>query len=469
MVFRSPAGYLNSMHKAVDVGGVGRALQFHPPRRPFFPMSTANVDSLAIQPVHGPVQGTVRPPGSKSLTNRALIVAALAKGSSELIGVLDSVDTRVMIDSLLRLGVSVDPDFEQCAIKVQGCNGRPPASEAELWLENSGTSIRFLTAFCALGHGAYRLDGNARMRQRPISKLVSAIQQLGVNAQCDLDSDCPPVIVHTQGMTGGTAVVDAQISSQYLSALLMAAPCAQGPVEIRLTGELVSEPYIDMTLGVMARFGVTVDTTHPGIYRTSPQRYRGTLYEIEPDASAASYFFAAAAITGGEITVNGLSEYALQGDLKFLDILEQMGCHVSWKTHGVTVRGGGELRGVDVDMNAISDTVQTLAAVAPFASGPTVIRNVAHIRHKETDRIAAVTTELRRLGLQVEEREDGLTIHPGPVQPAVIETYDDHRMAMSFALIGLKHPGIQIAHPECTTKTYPDYFSDLDRLCAPFR
>ncbi len=434
----------------------------------FRSMSTMKADTTEVRPVVGAVQGTVRPPGSKSLTNRALIIAALAEGNSELVGVLDSVDTRVMMESLERLGIFVEHNFEQCVIKTKGCGGVPPASAAELWLENSGTSIRFLTAFCALGQGAYRLDGNSRMRQRPIGDLLKAVRQLGADAQCELGTDCPPVTIRSQGLAGGTAMIDAHLSSQYLSALLMAAPCARGPVEIRLSGELVSEPYIDMTLGVMARFGVTVDTSLPGVFRTTPQRYRGTVYEIEPDASAASYFFAAAAITGGEVTVSGLSEYALQGDLRFLDVLEQMGCRVGWKAHGVTVCGG-PLLGVDVDMNAISDTVQTLAAVAPFATGPTNIRNVAHIRHKETDRIAAVTTELRRLGVRVEEREDGLTIHPGPLKPAIIETYDDHRMAMSFALVGLKQPGVQIAHPECTAKTYPEFFSDLDRLCAPFR
>ncbi len=428
----------------------------------------ASLAHQAIQPVEGPVQGRIHPPGSKSLTNRALIVAALADGDSHLTGVLDSIDTRVMIESLQRLGIPVAHDGNQHEIRLAGCHGAPPAQGAELWLENSGTSIRFLTALCALGEGCFRLDGNARMRQRPIAELIDALRQLQIDARCELSTDCPPVVIQASGAAGGLAEIAATTSSQYLSALLMASPCMRGPVEIRLTGELVSEPYIDMTLGVMARFGVTVDNSTPGVYRISPQSYRATHYEVEPDASAASYFFALAAITGGEVTVEGLSEYALQGDVKFVDVLQQMGCRINYGAREITVRGG-ELHGVDVDMNAISDTVQTLAAVAPFANGPTNIRNVAHIRHKETDRISAVTTELRRLGVQVDERDDGLTIHPGGLHAGTVETYDDHRMAMSFALIGLRQPGIVIADPGCTAKTYPDYFQDLDRLCAPFR
>jgi 3-phosphoshikimate 1-carboxyvinyltransferase len=248
----------------------------------------------------------------------------------------------------------------------------------------------------------------------------------------------------------------------------MTAPGAQSPVEIRLNGPPVSEPYIDMTLGVMARFGVTVDTSQPQVFRILPQSYRGGNYEIEPDASAASYFAAAAAITGGEVTIEGLSHYALQGDVQFLEVLEQMGCRITWDTNRVTVQGG-PLKGVDVDMNAISDTAQTLAAVAVFAEGPTHIRNVGHIRVKETDRIAAVVTELRKLGVTAEERPDGLSIHPGPIRSAEIATYDDHRMAMSFALVGLKAPGIRIQNPGCTSKTYPGFFDDLERLCGPSR
>ena len=421
-------------------------------------------DPIEIQPLNAPLRGRIRPPGSKSLTNRALIVAALAEGTSHLTGVLDSQDTRVMLESLRRMGLSVKHDPVACTAEITGCRGRIPAPQAELWLENSGTSIRFLTALCTLGHGEYRLDGNARMRERPIADLTDTLRQLGAEARCELGNDCPPVIVHGQGLPGGVCRMAVAKSSQYLSSLLMAAPCASGPVEIRLEGTLVSEPYVDMTLGVMAQFGVEVATPANGTYRILPRPYRRNDYEIEPDASAASYFFAAAAITGGEVTVEGLNRWSLQGDVRFVEALEQMGCDVNYQPQGITVRGR-RLKGIEIDMNAISDTAQTLAAVAPFAEGPTRITNVAHMRYKETDRISALATELRRLGIQADEGPDSLTIHPGTLRPAVIETYDDHRMAMSFALVGLRSPGVRISHPECTAKTYPHYFEDLQRLC----
>ncbi len=422
-------------------------------------------ESLPINPVSSPVVGSIRPPGSKSLSNRALIVAALAEGHTQLTGILDSDDTRVMVNSLARLGINVQHDPALCTADVEGCGGKPPAEAAELWLENSGTSIRFLTALCSLGHGTFRLDGNERMRERPIAPLVAALKQLGAEVACEAANDCPPVVVKSQGLAGGRASVTGNISSQYLSGLLMAAPGADSGVEIHVESTLVSKPYVDMTLAVMSHFGVVIDEAVEGRYRIEPQTYRGTTFPIEPDASAASYFFAAAAITGGRVTVLGLTEDSLQGDVRFVDALRQMGCQVTANDKGITVVGG-ELNGIDIDMNAISDTAQTLAAVAVFADGPTRIRNVPHIRHKETDRIEAVATELRRLGQRVDVFDDGLEIHPQPLKSATIETYDDHRMAMSFALVGLKHAGVRIADPDCTAKTYPAYFDDLQALCG---
>jgi 3-phosphoshikimate 1-carboxyvinyltransferase len=423
-----------------------------------------NVSAIAIVPVSRPVRGTVRPPGSKSITNRALVLASLADGTSNLTGVLDSQDTQVMVESLRRMGIAVTHDAGACTAEIVGSSGRPPAPSAELWLENSGTSIRFLTAVACLAHGTYRLDGNSRMRERPIGELCDALHALGANVVCEAGNGCPPVLVKASRLPGGTARVAANLSSQYLSALLMAAPCALGPVELALRGQLVSEPYVDMTLRMMQSFGVGVEQPTRGCYRAIPQPYRARKYEVEPDASAASYFFAAAAVTGGEVTVHRLSRASLQGDVGFVNVLEKMGCDVEWAQSSITVRGR-TLRGVDVDMNQISDTAQTLAAIAPFATGATRIRNIAHVRHKETDRIQAIATELRELGIAVDEHDDGLTIHPGPIRPTTVETYDDHRMAMSFSLVGLKVPGIRIANPGCTAKTYPRFFNDLQALC----
>jgi len=418
------------------------------------------MDTREITP-GGSIQATIRPPGSKSITNRALICAALAKGESELLGALDSDDTRVMIESLERLGIAVKHDRGARTIRVTGCDGCPPSTEADLYVANSGTTVRFLTAMVTLGRGTFRLDGMARMRERPIEQLLDALRQLGAKATCESDSGCPPVLVRSSGLPGGRATVAGDISSQYLSGLLMAAPCAQQTVELVVDGELVSKPYIEMTLAVMEAFGAR--TTNENLQRfvtAGQQSYRGCRYEIEPDASAASYFFAAAAITGGKVTVEGLSRKSLQGDVAFCDCLQKMGCEIEETDDSMTVLGR-PLRGITVDMNPISDTVQTLGAVALFADGPTDISGVGHIRHKETDRISALATELRKVGAIVDERPDGLRITPGQVHGAAIDTYDDHRMAMSLALVGLRVPGIVIRDPGCTAKTYPAFFDDL--------
>jgi len=405
-----------------------------------------------------------------------LVIAALVKSkenSSRLTGLLHSDDTRVMIESLRRIGIAVSGqdevlvagrfrDAKEIAAGVRE-SGKPLA----LSLQNSGTSIRFLSAFCALDYAEipFKLDGNERMRERPIQPLVDALRRWGSDARCELETGCPPVLVTGRGLPGGTVTVAGNLSSQYLSALLMVAPCAAGPVTVKVEGELVSRPYVDMTLDIMRAFGAEVIEPEPCVFAIANTGYTGRGYDIEPDASAASYFFAAAAVTGGKVTVEGLHKNALQGDVHFVSALEQMGCKVEWGENAVTLTGG-PLRGIDIDMNAISDTAQTLAAVAPFAEGQTRIRNVAHMRHKETDRVAAVVTELRKLGLKVEEFDDGMTIHPGPMHGASIATYDDHRMAMSFAILGLRQLGVIIEDPACTSKTYPKYFDDLDRLCG---
>ncbi len=425
-------------------------------------------NTIEIHPA-GPLRATVRPPGSKSITNRALVCAALAEGRSRLDGVLDSEDTRVMIAALQQLGLQIEHDTARRSIEIVGCGGRPKVDEADLYVANSGTTVRFLTAMVAAGRGVFRLDGTPRMRERPIRPLLDALAQLGVDAGGQENTDCPPVVVRANSLPGGRATIAGDISSQYLSGLLMAAPAAQGPIEIAVSGTLVSKPYIEMTLAVMKSFGAAVEADElRGFKIDAPRPYRACEYAIEPDASAASYFFAAAAVTGGRITVQGLSRDSLQGDVAFCDCLEQMGCRVEFGPDSITVEGG-PLHGIEVDMNAISDTVQTLAAVALFADSPTLIYNVAHIRHKETDRLTALATELRKFGAKIEEGPDRLRITPAGLSGsaftgAEIDTYDDHRMAMSLAIVGLVQHGVIIRDPGCVGKTYPEFFEDLAAL-----
>lgn len=420
------------------------------------------MDKLTIQP-SGPVQGVIRPPGSKSITNRALVCSVLAQGQSVLEGALVSEDTQVMLDSLRRLGFLIHQQNEGSRLVVEGQNGRIPASQAELYTANSGTTMRFLTAMVCLGRGVYRLDGTPRMRQRPIGDLLKALRQLGAEAKSEQNNGCPPVLIHAQGLRGGRTQLAGNISSQFLSAVLMAAPCAQQKVEILVEGPLVSRPYVDMTLAVMRSFHAHVEQPHSGQFLVHPTGYQASHYQIEPDASAASYFFGAAAITGGQVTVEGLDQTSLQGDVAFCECLRQMGCHVHYGNKQITISGRAQ-KGIDVDMNSISDTVPTLAAVALVAQGSTRIRGVAHMRHKETDRIAALAAELRKLGATVQELPDGLLIQPGPLHGAEIETYNDHRMAMSMALVGLVVPGVVIRNPACTAKTYPQFFDDLKKI-----
>jgi 3-phosphoshikimate 1-carboxyvinyltransferase len=421
-------------------------------------------DSLEIQPLVRPAAATVRPPGSKSITNRALICAALADGTSTLTGALDSEDTQVMIVALGQLGIAIESADAGQTLRISGCGGKLPSQTADLWVATSGTTVRFLTALVALGQGRFRLDGTPRMRERPIQDLLDTLTQLGVSARSELPGGCPPVVIDANGLRGGQATMRGDVSSQFLSGLLLASPYARSPLDLTIDGPLVSQPYIRMTLAVMESFGVSIDAAGLGSFRiAAPRSYRATDYAIEPDATAASYFWAAAAIYGGRVTVEGLSRKSLQGDVAFCDCLAKMGCSVTHAEDRITVVGGG-LSGIDVDMNAISDTVQTISAVALFAKGPTRIRGVAHNRHKETDRIGALATELRKLGAAVEEHDDGLTIVPGKLHAAHIDTYKDHRMAMSLSLVGLRIPGVFINDPGCTAKTYPGFFDDLARL-----
>ncbi len=419
-------------------------------------------DPLEIPVAGGPVSGRVTLPGSKSYTNRALPIAALADGVSTLSGALESDDTRYMVEALRQLGIEVEADWDRSVIRVSGRAGLVPAERAELYLGNSGTSVRFLTAIATLANGEIRLDGTARMRERPLAPLIDGLATLGVDIRSETGNGCPPVIVRSTGLPGGTIRMRGDVSSQYFSAVAMVLPYAGAPLEIVVDGDLVSKPYIDMTAGTMAAFGVALHhDQYQRLWVEPGQRYSARDYVVEPDASAASYFFALAAVSGGTVTVEHLPPTSMQGDLAFVDALKQMGSVVERSANDVTVTGPERLAGIEIDMNAISDTVPTLAAIAPFATGPVVIRNVEHIRVKETDRIAAVVTELRRMGVDVDELDDGLVIRPSAPQAATIQTYDDHRMAMSFAIAATQVPGTSIADPGCVAQTVPGFWRVL--------
>lgn len=424
-------------------------------------------DMIKIQPAAGPIQSTIRPPGSKSITNRALPLAALAAGRSVLKGVLNSDDTQYMIESLRRLGIQIETDWDRDHVTIDGCGGRFPETTSQLFIGNSGTTIRFLTAILGFHGGNFRLEGIDRMHERPIGALVDALVQLGGNVYAESEGGCPPVSIESGRAGGGTIKVKGNVSSQYLSGLLMAAPLASGDITIEIDGPLISKPYVTMTIEVMKSFGVQVQSNESLSHFQigGDQAYVASDYEIEPDASAASYFWGAAAICGGTATVQGLGRDSLQGDVGFVDCMQQMGCQVTWGSDGITVAGPATI-GIDVDMSNVSDTVQTLASVALFVDGATTVRNVAHNRVKETDRIGNLAIELRKFGVKVDEHPDGLTIHPQPLGPATIETYDDHRMAMSLALVGLKQSEVEILDPGCVAKTYPNYFADLQKFVS---
>lgn len=405
------------------------------------------------------IDATVTIPGSKSCTARALVMAGLTRGVSTLIEPADCDDSDRMIDGLTALGVDVRKTDN--AIRVGG--GPFCVPNSPLMLGNSGTAVRFLAAACATVKGDVTIDGIARMRERPIKDLIEALNAWGVEVSSE--SDCPPIAVHGTGEFGGETYVRGDASSQYLSGLLMAAPCATRPARIVIQGDLVSVPYIDLTIAMMRERGVEVTHDNHRVYDISVQSYAAGEYPIEADASGATYFLAAPAIAGGRVRVENLSFASLQGDAQFAHVLEQMGCEVESGDDYIEVRSDGNVRGIDIDLNAMPDTAQTLAVVALFADGPTAIRNVANLRIKETDRISATATELRKLGAEVEEWGDGFRINP-PSKPiaAAIDTYDDHRMAMSFAMAGLKIDGVVINDPGCVSKTFPDFFDRWSTL-----
>ena len=418
------------------------------------------MDTIAIPALNRPVDATVEIPGSKSLTNRALLVAALAQGDSILENALFSEDSEYFAKCLEQLGIPITLNLHQAQIQVAGRGGDIPAKQADLFVGLAGTAARFISALVALGNGEYRLDGVPRMRERPMGDMLTVLEAGGATVNFEGNSGFMPYTLYSRQFAGGNFRLKANQTSQQLSALLMIAPYAQQDTSIEVEGTLVSQSYVKMTCRLMADFGTEVIQIGDNQFQIkADQRYQARHYTVEPDASNASYFFAAAAVTGGRVRVKHLTKQSCQGDILWLNVLEQMGCQIKDSDDYTEVTGPKQLQGIDIDMNDISDLVQTLGAIAPFASSPVTIRNVEHIRYKETDRIRAVVTELRRLGVEVEEFADRLKIEPGAITPAAIETYHDHRMAMAFAVTGLKVPGIVIKDPGCTAKTFPDYFT----------
>lgn len=421
-------------------------------------------DPYPVAPLAGALDASVRVPGSKSATNRALLVAALAGGSARLRGALLSDDTEAMIGSLRRAGYVVDVREDGTTIDVEGRTA--PAGDdgvLELDARQSGTTARFLAPWCALDGRTYRLDGAAQLRARPMGPGLDALRALGAHVVERGEPGRLPVEIRGP-LTGARVALPADVSSQFVSGLLMIGPLLPDGLRVELTTAAVSEPYLDLTVAVMAEFGAIVQRPDARTFDVRPARYVGRDVAIEPDASAASYFFAAAAICGGRVRVEGLGRNTVQGDLAFVDVLARMGCEVTVGADATEVRGTGALHGVEVDLADLSDTAPTLAAVAAFADGPVRATGIGFIRAKETDRIAAAVTELRRLGLDAVEEDDGFLVRPGRPHGAVVHTYDDHRMAMAFSLVGLRVPGVSIADPGCVAKTFPGYWDALAAL-----
>ncbi len=419
---------------------------------------------LQILPVPPGRQFVWPVPGSKSITNRAFILAALAEGTTRLTGVLQSDDTRYMRQGLEAMGIRIDAGDTPDEVVIQGGRSRLVAPSAPIFVGNSGTTVRFLAAVAALVPGKTTLVGDEHMAKRPIADLVEGLRQLGVPVSCA--SGCPPLTVEGGRVTGDVVSMRGDKSSQYFTALLLMGGLIGKPLHVSVQGTLVSRPYVEMTIRMLRDFGARVDDEAGGFVVHPVMAYSPTAYAIEPDASAASYPFALAAAGGHDITVQNLGPNSLQGDYTFVDVLETMGALVERSQTHTRVRGQGTLRAVDVDMHHISDTVMTLAAIAPVVSGVTTIRNVANIRIKETDRLLATAQELQRLGQRVQMGEDWLRIEPQPLTPAQIECYSDHRMAMSFAVLGALATGVRIGDPACVSKTYPQFWQHLQAFSA---
>jgi len=413
----------------------------------------------AIHPI-SKLNAEVHIPPSKSYTNRALIAAALADGPSKILNPSQSEDSQYLIDALPEFGIQLKRHKE--FIEISGSGGILQAPSKEIFVGNAGTAMRFLSGFAAIAPGTTEINGDAQMQQRPMNDLLAALKTAGI--KCTSTNGNPPVKIHGGNFVGGTIELDASTSSQYLSALLLAAPYAKRPTSIRVKGKTSSLPYIDMTLHVMRSFGAIFDDVDMKLFRIDHnQHYIGHDFTIEGDASAATYFAAAAAITGGKISIPHLSRESLQGDVKFFDILSDMGCSVTTSDNTIEIQGG-LLRGIEIDMNQIPDCVPALAVVAAFSEGPTTIYNIAHLQYKETNRLTAIARELTKLGARVEVADDTMVIHPKQLHGTEIETYNDHRIAMAFAIAGLRINGITIKNPGCVKKSFPDFWKEFQKL-----
>lgn len=405
-------------------------------------------------------------PGSKSVANRALIIAALAEGTTVLKNMLFSDDTRYMMEAIRKLGNTVKVDEQKRTVIVESTTEKV-FPETELFIGNAGTAMRFLPTYISAGQGKVSLTGIQRMKERPIKDLVDGLRELGVKVTYKEKDGFPPFEIDANGLPGGEISVRGDKSSQYLTSILLSAPYAKEDVTVKIQGELVSIPYVDITIKMMKDFGVEVENRdYKEFFIKSGQKYRSREYVVEGDCSSASYFFGIAAITNSEIKVNNVCKNTMQGDIKLLEVLEKMGVSVSYGENHVLVKGSGKLSGITVDMHHMSDVAQTLSVVALFADGITEIKNVYNMRIKETDRIKAVYNELTKLGAKVTELEDGLIIEPAVKynENVEIDTYDDHRMAMSFSLAGLRISGVKIKDPDCVSKTFPNYFEEFEKI-----
>jgi 3-phosphoshikimate 1-carboxyvinyltransferase len=413
------------------------------------------------------IKANVAVPGSKSITQRALIAASLADGESALLGPLESEDTRYTAGALEQMGVAVVKENEKWIVKGNG--GRVVTPDTEIFLGNNGTATRFLTSVAALGSGTFQITGDERMAQRPILPLMQALRGWGVDIASIKDNGCPPLLIKANGLSGGRTILPEGKSSQYLSSLLLVGPYARQEAELEVEGEILSLPYVIMTLAVMEDFGIRVEANEAlNNYRIPQGIYSAKEYAIEGDASNASYFYAAAAVTGGEVTVPNVPVPSLQGDAVFVALLARMGCQVNKTGDGLTVSGPEELKGITIDMGDMPDVVPTLAVVASQAKGRTTIKNIAHLRIKECDRLHVMAVELAKMGAKVQELDDTLIIEgkdpDSPMHGAEINTYNDHRIAMSFAVAGLVVPGVKVLGEDCVAKSFPDFWERFQLL-----